>query len=120
MREHKYRAWDIKRKLYFHVVSIFFEEKRVEIVGNGFRTWVDLDQVILEQYTGLKDKNGEDDYVGNIWEVLFEGRKVRFVRTADLDWSGYVFDFICPDRAISPVHANVSEDGEIIGHIHES
>ena len=72
-----------------------------------------------EQYTGLKDKNDKEDYVGNIWEVEFNGKKIKFVREVELTWQGYVFDFRCLDGQISPVHANVSEDGEIIGNIHE-
>lgn len=124
MPENKFRAWDIKNKKYIETIGFYVHRDSIilwfmddENLPN-YKNY-HIKGLILEQYTGLKDKNDIDDYVGNIWEVEFNGKKIKFVREVELTWQGYVFDFRCLDGQISPVHANVSEDGEIIGNIHE-
>jgi hypothetical protein len=41
-----------------------------------------------------------------------------FFSKTTLDWDGYSFDFVCLTGNISSAHANVNEDGIIIGDIH--
>jgi len=71
------------------------------------------------QSTGLHDKNGKEDYDGNIWEVEYRGKLHRFIHKSVLNWDGYGFEFECLSGSVSSVHANVSEDGVIIGTIHD-
>jgi len=124
MIENKFRAWDIKNKKYIEIIGFYCFGDHIVLWfldGGGCPNYKSyhVKRIILEQYTGLGDKNGVEDYVGNIWEVEFEDKKIRFVREVELTWQGYSFDFRCLDGQISPVHAQVSEDGEIIGNIHE-
>ena len=81
---------------------------------------VDWDDRPSYQFTGLKDKNGKEDYDGNIWEVEYRGKKHKFLHKSELGWEGYIFSFRCLTGEVSPVHANVDEDGEIIGNIHDN
>ena len=66
MREIKYRAWFAKQKIMLSVNHIHFDRKndRQDILVNC--VYVESSKCILMQYIGLKDKNKQEIYEGDI------------------------------------------------------
>ena len=117
----KYRAWDKETKTMIDVSLIDFK-KRV-LVGEhwefGETNFIGFDEIRLMQSTGLKDKNGEEIFEGDI--VDYKGRK------AVVKWHGSYASFIY--RFVDELQERKSEwkplylayyHFEVIGNIYEN
>lgn len=99
MREIKFRAWEIVRNRYYQDVQNVYDEN----IGDNFQNILDNEELIVEQYTGIKDKNGANIYENDI--VKTSGSNI------------YVVEFF--DGKFNPISELESSDWEVIGNVHE-
>ena len=78
MRELKFRAWGKNSKEYLGDSSQGFNMEELSRLSGQFANWE------LEQYTGLKDKNGKEIYEGDVVALLFGYVPMKSVTTENI------------------------------------
>lgn len=118
MRELKVRAWYKPYKQMCQVESLRFDGNgvyRAVLIEESFydRRIVEADEIVIEQFTGLKDKNGTDIYDGDIL-IDDTGEPVEYwvVKFSD---GGFVGE--CAGVAESLFELT---NLEVVGNIHEN
>ena len=117
----KFRVWDNTTNHYWFNGSI-----NIDSNGNIFVIPVDsneklyyLSNATIEQCTGLKDKNGNLIYEGDIIKDRF-GRKFKVVWSQeDVMFDGRIIIYDPEYRDRYDLYEGATDDIEIIGNIHE-
>jgi len=124
MKSVKFRAWHKKRKKYYKVLHLHLDD-----LGGIWATCEGFDIIeqkkihiqiqpkdcIIEQYTGLKDKNGKEIYEGDAW------KKGQYIGIVTFEFSAWRFKMAESSGCYSyPAFYSNANLGEVIGNIHEN
>lgn len=124
----KFRAWDKELKIMCDVLKIDFKNKTLfyHHWAHGVSTEVDLNEVELMRSTGLKDKNGQEIYEGDIIDKRYHNMHtyddiavVEFGKGYDSDgwahgeWFGWLTDH---DTSL----ADVYKECTVLGNKYEN
>ena len=118
MRELKVRAWYKPYKQMCQVVSLRFDGNGVYtavLIEESFydRRIVEADEIVIEQFTGLKDKNGTEIYEGDIL-IDDTGEPIEYWMVKFSD-GGFVGECAGVAEALFEL-TNL----EVVGNIHEN
>ena len=103
MREIKFRAWDKKKKIMYDNVSFSsdnYSPRRITSPDIDILKFVNYDDCELIQYTGPKDKNGNEIYEGDL-----------------VEWDGKIF-IIEYEKGCYWLHSKKNDSGVYIGGVY--
>jgi uncharacterized phage protein (TIGR01671 family) len=122
MREIKFRIWDKKDKKMYGVINLTPPKEK----NYSSKIWIEVNNnTILQQFTGIKDKNGKEIYEGDIvtqhhlkaecfgeinYEIIYYQEECCFEMATLSDYT--------KERYLTPLRKGI--ELEVIGNIYEN
>lgn len=127
MREHRYRAFYKNNQKMYQVLTLDIIDKKALIEWHGktdndyLRGYAPLDDIVLMQYTGLKDNNGKEIYEGDIVKPVSFASWIGIVKYSSEN-AAYILDdhnneFIKGENVYL---SQFNEGLEVVGNIYEN
>lgn len=129
VRQHKFKAWDKKRKRMYEVLHLHFNKfegnwatvKGYDIIAQkDIHIQIQPQDIELLEFTGLEDNNGTEIYEGDILSTIHENGIDEFIDTFkivwDIDKAGFMVEYFNDEE-----YCNLEElpDCRVIGNIYE-
>lgn len=120
MRELKFRAWGKNIKEYLSQDGVEPYAYTLKDISDGLI--YDIDGFIIEQCTGIKDKNGKEIYDGDVIREKWYDSVVHMGRDRIGEIEYFCDGFVCWFRGSAFVGLGMfpTKNIEVIGNIHEN
>ena len=123
MRDIKFRCWDTENKQMLKVQELDFEDTfyggRLSIRADMYNDYFDIEDMILMQYTGLKDKKQKEIYEGDILVYIEDGSIGKV--TWNKEEAGFYFSMLLEDGGYEEeMLSDYINNLEVIGNIYDN
>lgn len=119
MRELKFRVWSEEDREYRTDLNVFrLHDGKIVCTSPAYS--LEGDRFDVEQYTGIKDKNGNEIYEGDVLESTWNGDKAVVVwNNVEGEWEHYADFNTYSKYGGSVVIGNIHENPELLGEEEE-